>query len=123
MIFRIWEKKFGKNANHVIKSKAEGGISVHTEDGWKGRSEGSARGVQEGFKGRGGRFVGGGMAFGRGREAPLSSVPYTGGTHTTSQLNSAAAIHPSWEAARLRKKREMGGVVASAAKPTKIVFD
>ncbi|CAF9943292.1 MAG: hypothetical protein ALECFALPRED_010995 [Alectoria fallacina] len=118
----LWEKKFGKNANHVKKQAQE------RDQGWDARK--GARGVDE--RGRRGRGRGRG---GVGRRADAGRGGCRGGGRFAKSTGansdpvvarkarpSAVAegpLHPSWEAAR--KAKEQKKAVPFQGK--KVVFD
>ncbi|KAL1410229.1 putative ATP-dependent helicase IRC3 [Vanrija albida] len=107
----IWEKKYGKGANHVVKQREE-------EEKRKRGPQGQKR--DSGWGGRGAAGAGPGAAG----VAPAPAAPSAARPAVPAAPKPAAAkpdeksLHPSWEAARLRKQRE-----AQGAKATKIVFD
>lgn len=117
----LWEKKFGKNANHVKKQARDRDL------GWDARK--GARGVDE--RGKRGRGKGRG-AFGRGVDAGRGGggrfAKSTGANsdpvvaRKAKPSGAAAAegpLHPSWEAAR--KAKEQKKAVPFQGK--KVVFD
>ncbi|CAD6563554.1 MAG: hypothetical protein ASARMPRED_000043 [Alectoria sarmentosa] len=118
----LWEKKFGKNANHV-KKEAQG-----RDQGWDARK--GAQGVDERDKRERGRGRGG---FGRGADTGRGGGRGGGRFAKSTGANSdpvvarkarpsAAAegpLHPSWEAAR--KAKEQKKAVPFQGK--KVVFD
>ncbi|WVF66839.1 hypothetical protein IAT40_001581 [Kwoniella sp. CBS 6097] len=128
----IWEKKYGKNAKHVVKARTED----EAKQARKSQREFDKRGKPEGMNGR---DAGWGKRSG---PSDRPSVAATAGASRPSFSASSASagagagagrpkvqeeqkknLHPSWEAARLRKQK-MGAVpAAGAAKPNKIVFD
>lgn len=113
---RIWEKKFGKNAKHVIKAKEE------ERNGPVGNGWDADRGGRVGAGGGRGMGIGIAPAPGRGdfltRPAPSAPIQIAG-RPPTSKRGQEHGLHPSWEAAKLRKAKE----IASAPKATRIVFD
>ena len=140
LIRSIWEKKYGKNAKHVLKARKEEEEQQKEKERIKrfGPSDagwGGGRGGRGGMGGRGGavgaRGGRGGFSGPSGREqssrpapgfapspaAASSKPPAAGGAGGAG----AAHLHPSWEAARLRKAKE--AAQASAPKATKITFD
>ncbi|CAD6572758.1 MAG: hypothetical protein TREMPRED_000624 [Tremellales sp. Tagirdzhanova-0007] len=107
--FRIWEKKFGKNAMHVIKAREE------ERNGSIGKGWSSSRGKPRSALATGHERRKEGGSASRDFPPRIAGPP-------PRQIPTAAAsksLHPSWEAARLRKAKE----VAAAPKSTKIVFD
>lgn len=121
---QIWEKKYGRNANH-LKNHPETSNSQHRDRdrGWDARKGASAPG-DRGKRGRG-------RGTGRGRDVrPGSSRSGARGGQTSSGANSdpvqarirtdrkegandgkrttEAALHPSWEAAKKAKEKRTG---------------
>lgn len=125
LIGRIWEKKYGKGAKHVVKAREE----EKTKQMSKSRSGANAEGMGPAQRTWGGKPAPGGSGV---RSAPPAA---SGGAATTGRPAAAgptggdaapaggAKMHPSWEAARLRKQKE--GVVPppGAVQGQKIVFD
>lgn len=116
----LWEKKFGKNANHVKKQEQS---RDHGWDPRKGASGGDDRG-QRG-RGRGGKARGQ-MRDSRPRQGGEDGRPkHSSGANSDpmgqrkSKLNAEGPLHPSWEAAR--KAKEQKKAVAFQGK--KVVFD
>ncbi|BEJ12148.1 hypothetical protein CspHIS471_0206080 [Cutaneotrichosporon sp. HIS471] len=93
----IWEKKYGKGAKHVVKAQEEeekkkrGPQGQRRDQGWGGRDSEA-------------------QTAHAAKPAPRTAAPKP----------QAESLHPSWEAARLRKQ---GAVDKDAPKATKIVFD
>lgn len=111
----LWEKKFGKNANHVKKQP------LNRDEGWDARRGASASNE----RGRRGRGRGGGdMARGR-DQARGGRRPIGSGANSEvvvvkkAKPVSETPLHPSWEAAR--KAKEQTKVTAFQGK--KVVFD
>ena len=115
----LWEKKFGKNANHLKRQ------SQNRDEGWDPRR--GARGEDDrGKRGRGrGRGGMGGskgeVVRGRGRgRGPMSSGANSDPVAARKPKPAAdAPLHPSWEAAK--KAKEQKKAVAFQGK--KVVFD
>lgn len=113
----LWEKKFGKNANHIKKqpqNRDEGwdarrGASVGDERGKRGRGRG-------GFRRESGRSRGGG---GRGPMSSGANSDPIAMRKTKPKPAADAPLHPSWEAAK--KAKEQKKTVAFQGK--KVVFD
>lgn len=147
----IWEKKYGSHANHVKKAtetetqaiektniaSAYGNRAGPVDPAIAAAAAPSARGgVGAGRGGRGGGR-GGGFADRGGHDRPVPSYTRSlppsisapagmgmgtaGGMASSSGKPSDKNLHPSWEAAKLRKQKEMGA--GAAPKATKIVFD
>jgi hypothetical protein len=99
----IWEKKFGKNANHVKKGSSRDQISPRA--GAKSRSTNGGRSNNIGNN-----------------KPPLSFKPSDSrqqNSHSTSEA-SQQKLHPSWEAKRKLKEKQSVGIVPSQGK--KITF-
>ncbi|KDQ09868.1 hypothetical protein BOTBODRAFT_178610 [Botryobasidium botryosum FD-172 SS1] len=130
----IWEKKYGKNANHVKKQREEDAAAAAAK---AARGRGRARGGSTAGAGSAG-----GAFRGRGRGKPFAPpdaqdggwagrdsrdnsgpTPTPAGNPTLSRQKREAAddkpLHPSWEAKRKLKERE-NKIVPSQGK--KIVF-
>lgn len=135
----IWEKKFGRGAKHLVKRAVEGqdggggdeqkgrgyGYGESRGESERGRGRfgirGSGRGRGDVERGRGG-FVGAGR--GTFRETPTAPLPMASPTVSSGGGGGGGKnLHPSWEAARLRKQKESGMGPVGTAKATKIVFD
>lgn len=142
---RIWEKKYGGGANHVKAAKlvesttqkfenAQGGAVANNR--WGGASSGAAvtagrpiktdsRLTGAGHKTQVDRpsFIGGSPA---GIKPSTGTVPSKTATTPAGDVakEKEKALHPSWEAARLRKEKEAAMALAKATvKPKKIIFD
>lgn len=116
----IWEKKYGKGAKHVVKAREEAKM---TEEAKRARQE-KKWANQAGFMGPSKWSERG--AQGEEKSAAPAAVAQVSARPSVRPLPKAQAkevLHPSWEAARLRKMKEQAGVPADAPKPTKIVFD
>lgn len=128
----IWEKKYGKGAKHVVKRReeeAKGPDGQKPDGGWSARGKGgvapdTAPVLRRPF-GAGARPAAGAPAApGAGPKGPkgLKGLnPNAKSVDMPAAKDSAKDLHPSWEAARLRKQKMMDG--ADGAKATKIVFD
>ena len=134
----IWEKKYGKGAKHVVKAREDEEKKERekkwgkSDAGWGGKTGQSG---ELGHAGRGGAARGGLAARGARGGAVAGRGGFTGGrggfaggaavSSVSASVPPAAAggahLHPSWEAARLRKQKEEA--LASAPKATKITFD
>lgn len=120
----LWEKKFGKNANHV---KKQGQAQIQDRDqGWDVRK--GAQGVDErGKRGRGRGGFGRGVDVGRGGSRGGGRFAKSTGANSDpvvarkAQPKPAAegALHPSWEAARKAKEQKK----AMPFQGKKVVFD
>ncbi|RPD62443.1 Bud-site selection protein [Lentinus tigrinus ALCF2SS1-7] len=126
----IWEKKYGRNANHVKEHQAEQDSRRQRRDGprggggggsgnaggpgkpqWQARGSGGApprHGAQKLFVAP--QRTDGGWA---GRTAGASANPKTGGS------KEEKALHPSWEAKRKLKEKMNPGIVLAQGKKIK----
>ncbi len=113
----LWEKKFGKNANHVKKQPQD------RDEGWdarRGASAGDDRSKRG--RGRGGFGAESGRGRGGGGRGPMSSGANSDPISARKMKPKPAAgalLHPSWEAAK--KAKEQKTTVAFQGK--KVVFD
>lgn len=113
----LWEKKFGKNANHVKKQPQ------NRDEGWDAR-RGASAGDDRGKKGRGRGGFGAESGRRRGSEGrgPMSSGANSdpiAARKMNPKPTADALLHPSWEAAK--KAKEQKKTVAFQGK--KVVFD
>jgi len=113
----LWEKKFGKNANHVKKQPQ------NRDEGWDAR-RGASAGDDRGKRGRGsgGFSAESSRRKGSGGRGPMSSGANSDPIATRKMKPKPAAdapLHPSWEAAK--KAKEQKKAVAPQGK--KVVFD
>ena len=105
----LWEKKFGKDANHVKKQ------TESRDEGWDAK-RGARAGDERGEKGRG---------RGRDREMVVGRGPKSSGANSDPVANKKvkrivdAPLHPSWEAAKRAKEQKK----AVAFQGKKVVFD
>ena len=115
----LWEKKFGKNANHLKKLESQ-----NRDEGWDLR-RGATDGDERGKRGRGrGRS---GMRNERGRGGEKGGVrgPVRSGANSeavSARKTKPAAdgpLHPSWEAAKKAKEHKK----TAAFEGKKVVFD
>ncbi len=121
----LWEKKFGKNANHVKKQPQD------RDEGWdarKGASAGDDRGRRGRGRGRGDSNSARGRdkaRSGRGRGPMISGAnsdpvgPKQAKPFTKAKPAGDGPLHPSWEAAK--KAKEQKKFVPFQGK--KVVFD
>jgi hypothetical protein len=114
----IWEKKFGRGANHIKQGLAPVAERTGRDAGWDAK-----RGAQKGgARGRPGGSRGGGQQRGRASEGRA-----TGDTSTAigerkrgmGKKDDVGVLHPSWQAAK--KAKEMKKSAAFQGK--KVVFD
>lgn len=112
----IWEKKYGKGAKHVVKAREEAKLS---EDAKRARQE-KKWANQAGMLGKSKWNT---QAAAAAVPAPAPAVTRPPANRPPPPKPKDANLHPSWEAARLRKQKEMQGAPASGQQPTKIVFD
>ncbi len=99
----LWEKKFGRNANHVRKQGDQG------TQGWDGRKDAWGR-DKRGDAGRGGRFA---------KSTGANSEPVVVDRKVKAKEVAEGPLHPSWEAARRAKEQKM----AVPFQGKKVVFD
>lgn len=130
----LWEKKFGRNANHVKKQEGvydrnqgwdarKGAQGLEDEKGWRGRGRGNrrggvGRGVGDARRGRGrstGKVEGGRNA----QRTGANSDPVISRKTAAKPATKEGPLHPSWEAAR--KAKEQKKVLPFQGK--KVVFD
>ena len=118
---RIWEKKYGKGAKHVVKQREEEAEKQKIKEEKRRQREATAKRPRWATKrvfeppkqrdsGYGGRIAtktgGGGREDG---QPPLKK-----------QRPEDKPLHPSWEAKKKMKKRESAAIIPSAGK--KVVF-
>ncbi|WWD08801.1 hypothetical protein V865_006914 [Kwoniella europaea PYCC6329] len=115
----IWEKKYGKGAKHVVKAKED----EEAYQAAKAKREADKRGRPDHMKGRdsgwGARSGQPSIPNGSASTPKSTVIPQQ---HQQAPKEEKKNLHPSWEAARLRKQK-MGVVPADAPKANKIVFD
>lgn len=127
---RIWEKKYGKGAKHVVKAREE----EKAKQMGKSRSGANAEGMGTAQRTWGGKPASGGAGARSGPPAPFGGAapvgrPTTAGSGPAAPAGGdgtaagGAKMHPSWEAARQRKKKEGAVPPAGAIQGQKIVFD
>jgi hypothetical protein len=117
---RIWEKKYGTHAKHLVKARSEqftqGQIKPTGEARQWGRPmKGTVRERTESAAAGGGS----GARTGGGAGSTAGGLP-AGGKELAAKDK---GVHPSWEAAKLRKRKEGVVNLTGEVKPTKIVFD
>jgi hypothetical protein len=119
--FRIWEKKYGKGAKHVVKQREEDAEKQKIKEEKRRLREAAAKrprwATKKAFEppkqrdsGYGGRIPAKADGGGRGHGQPPSKKP---------RLEDKP-LHPSWEAKKKMKKKESAAIVPSAGK--KVVF-
>jgi len=125
LIIRIWERKYGKNAKHVKKASeqaTEGNIAKAY--GNRAGATATAGTGAAGNKPPGRPTTSTGAGAGAGARPPSTYTPSARPAFVPPSRPAAppaaatGPLHPSWEAARLRKQKESEG-----PKATKIVFD
>ncbi|KAG8792983.1 hypothetical protein FRC12_004258 [Ceratobasidium sp. 428] len=121
----IWEKKFGRNANHVKKAREEAIASRGRGRGRGGVGRGGASGVGRGVISNGTRGEDAGVSRGRSARArpPPVELPTTqdgGWGQRTAKKAEEKPMHPSWIAKQRLKAKEAVGGMPSQGK--KIVF-
>lgn len=118
----LWEKKFGKNANHLKMQ------SQNRDEGWDSRrgardsDERGKRGRRRGRRrGRGGLRMSRGDVGGEGRgRGPVRSGANSDPVSARkTKLATNAPLHPSWEAAKKAKEQKK----TAAFQGKKVVFD
>ncbi|OAX38757.1 Bud-site selection protein [Rhizopogon vinicolor AM-OR11-026] len=110
----IWEKKFGRHANHVMKQKdiSRGSHRSHTPSG-------AAAIHKDQRQYRSGRGDSGGAPFAGGRSRiPDKNRSDFSASRTSSTHKEEKSLHPSWEA-----KKKLQNVAIVPAQGTRIVFD
>ena len=118
---RIWEKKYGKNAKHVVKNnelekkKAEEQVVSATKNAYARRAQVASTAASTSRHGP--------STEGAARAAPSAHGASGAREPTTTSKPAAPAsgaqgLHPSWAAAKMRQKQ-----LAEGPKATKIVFD
>lgn len=130
---KIWEAKYGRGANHLKQEKelekakkfmpAQGQGEAKPDSGWGGRAA-SSKPTKYRFGKRAEKDAAQAPAAAAPPPVPALPAPVKTGPPS----GKAGASHPSWEAARLRKQKEMAAASAAlgapgAVKPKKIVFD
>ena len=114
----LWEKKFGKNANH-LKMQAQ-----NRDEGWdprRGARDSDDRGKRGRGRGRGGMRTsrGDGGEKGRGRGPVRSGANSDPVSARKMKTATNAPLHPSWEAAKKAKEQKK----TAAFQGKKVVFD
>lgn len=118
-----WGARGGGRGGGMSVSHGAEGAPVPVEGAARGR--GGSRGGRGGFAGRGG-YTGPSVSVSEGasaaRPAPAARAPVAGAFGKPAEDKS---VHPSWEAARLRKQKEMAMAIPAPGTTTakKIVFD
>jgi len=120
---RIWEKKYGKGAKHVVKQREEEAEKRKIKEEKRRQREVAAKRPRWATKkvfeppkrtdtGYGGRAAAksGGGGGGRVEGQPLSKKP----------RREDKTLHPSWEAKKKMKEKESAAIIPPAGK--KIVF-
>lgn len=114
----IWEKKYGKNAKHVVKAHEEEKLQAQKT---REKAEAKGRTRDSGWGAKSGKAVGPAVAAGPAQTAAVSHTQKVYSEPKQSQTEQKKSLHPSWEAAKLRKQKM--GVVQTEIKAQKIVFD
>ena len=114
----LWEKKFGKNANHLKMQ------SQNRDEGWdprRGARDSDDRGKRGRGRGRGGlRTTRGDVGEkGRGRGPVRSGANSDPVSERKTKPATDAPLHPSWEAAKKAKEQKK----TAAFQGKKVVFD
>ena len=116
----IWEKKYGKNANHVKKRKEEEKAERDAKIFNKGKRDGGWKGRQQennNKRDNNRRFDNNNK-----NNHKFSYDNNNNNSNDKKQPPQHKKLHPSWEAKRLQKEKEAQQALP-AAQPTKIVFD
>lgn len=128
-VTRIWEKKYGKNAKHVVKSREADNVA-QAENNIKnayGKRAAAVGGESATPAAAGGRTVGRPAATAAAVRPTTTytpkSAPAAVSASAPAPVSAPAAgggqgLHPSWEAARRKK-----AMLAAAPAAQKIVFD
>ncbi|KAK8861364.1 hypothetical protein IAR55_002183 [Kwoniella newhampshirensis] len=128
----IWEKKYGKGAKHVVKARQEEQEQARKS---QEKAEVRARGRDSGWGARAGTTSLGAtasasrpapphLATSNSTPTPMStSAPAPARAPYSAPAQDKAAMHPSWEAARLRKQKMAMVPPVDGPKPNKIIFD
>jgi len=122
--FRIWEKKYGKGAKHVVKQREEEVERMRVKEEKRRKREAATKrphwATRNTFEppkqtdsGYGGRIV---ARSGRGGEAGRVD----GQSSLKKPRREDKALHPSWEAKKRMKEKESAAIVPPVGK--KIVF-
>ncbi|EEH38383.2 hypothetical protein PAAG_01304 [Paracoccidioides lutzii Pb01] len=114
---KLWEKKFGSGANHLMKMSQEKDRS--RDSGWDMRKGATSHDAMRGKRGRGGGFPRA-MSFRRPKDKRVERVPDRNiGRPKAPQTSEQKPLHPSWEAAKKAKEQKS----QAAFQGKKIVFD
>ena len=122
---RIWEKKYGKNANHVKKQQAEQKSRQQRRDGPRGASGGGPGKPQWQARGAGGAppRLGSSKPFVAPQKTDGGWAGRTAGPGAGANKAGAAkeekALHPSWEAKRKLKEKLNPGILPAQGKKIK----
>ncbi|KAG9121250.1 hypothetical protein FRC07_002877 [Ceratobasidium sp. 392] len=122
----IWEKKYGKNANHVKKAREDAAASRGRGRGRGGIGRGGASGAGRGVSSNDARGGRSGANRGRGGRVrpPPAELPTTqdgGWGQRAAKKAEEKPMHPSWIAKQKLKAKESVGTMSAQGK--KIVFN
>ena len=112
MLFRIWEKKFGRNAHHKKKEEETRALArpIHGHTSQISGSKTSKTQLRQGSSATKGSL----------RQSKDKSFSQVHNPDTRSiVVTPAGTLHPSWEAKRRLKEKQSIGIVASQGKKIK----
>jgi BUD22 len=119
MLFRIWEKKFGRNAHHKKKEEENNRAQTRKISDHTSKIPGSNN-----TRSRQGSSVTQGSSKNK-KFSPVNHPVDLGwstrnvGASIPSVVPATGALHPSWEAKRRLKEKQSIGIVASQGKKIK----
>ena len=114
---RIWEKKYGKNANHVQKQAAENARAKPSAKGLRNSREARDNGKPFGKPQHGSRSIRPQSQQMQGQDSGWQQWPSQSQRPLTKEDK---PLHPSWEAKKKLKEKQSVGIVPAQGK--KIVF-
>lgn len=110
MLFRIWEKKFGRNAHHKKKEEETRALARPIR-GHTSQITGSKIHLRQGSSATKGSWR-------QSKDKSFSQVHNPADAGSTI-VTPAGTLHPSWEAKRRLKEKQSVGIVASQGKKIK----
>jgi hypothetical protein len=113
MLFRIWEKKFGRNANHKKKEEETRGLA-RTIRGHPSQITGFKTSKTQ--LGQGSSATKGSLRQSKDKSFSQVHNPAYG---SSAVVTPAGTLHPSWEAKRRLKEKQSIGIVTSQGKKIK----
>lgn len=113
MLFRIWEKKFGRNANHK-KKEEETRALARTIRGHTSQITGSK--ISKTQPRQGSSATKGSLRQSKDKSFSQLHNPAEAGS---ALVTPAGTLHPSWEAKRRLKEKQSIGIVPSQGKKIK----